>query len=139
MDRKQALKEKLPELQKYFSSREEIATVYLIGSFGTEHYTRLSDIDFAILFNHKMTLMEEMEVSANLSIILDREDVDLVNLNKARVDLQHEILRTGEIIFERDRFTTADFIEDTLRHYFDFGLTLKKMKDDFREQLREGL
>lgn len=137
MSRKNALKEKLPMLLDYFSSKEEIATALLFGSFGTKLCSELSDLDIALIFNKKISLMEEMKISADLSLILGREDVDLVNLNESIVDLSHEILCTGEIIYEKDRLMTADFVENTLNHYFDYGLTLKKMKEDFWEQLRE--
>jgi len=137
MSRKKAIQDKLPELLDYFSSREAILTVFVFGSFGTEQCTELSDLDLAIIFNRKVSLMEEMKISADLSLILGRDDVDVVNLNEARVDLCHEILYTGEIIYERDKIITADFIENALKRYFDYGLTLKKIKEDFWEQLRE--
>ncbi|MDO9534820.1 MAG: nucleotidyltransferase domain-containing protein [Bacillota bacterium] len=137
MSRENALKEKLPELLDYFSSKEVILTVLLFGSFGTEACTELSDMDIALILNRKVSLMEEMKISADLSLILGRDDVDVVILNETMVDLRHEILCNGDIIFEKDRLITADFVENTLNHYFDYGLTLKKMKDDFWEQLRE--
>jgi hypothetical protein len=51
------------------------------------------------------------------------------------VDLAHEILSTGEIIYEKDEIITADFVEQTLKHYFDYGISLKKMKAAFFEGL----
>lgn len=137
MSRKNALKEKLPALQSYFSAHEDVLTVLLFGSFGTDLYTKQSDLDIAILFKRKIPLLEEMKIAADLALILGRDDLDLVNLNEVRVDLCHEILCDGEIIYEKDRLLTANFIEKTLKQYFDYGLTLKKMKDDFWEQLKE--
>jgi predicted nucleotidyltransferase len=137
MSRKEALQEKLPALLSYFSAQENILTVLLFGSFGTDLYNTQSDLDIAILFKKKSPLLEEMKIAADLTLILERDDIDLVNLNDARVDLCHEILCSGEIIYEKDRLLTANFIEKTLKHYFDYGLTLKKMKDDFWEQLKE--
>ncbi len=138
MMRKEALKNKLPALQDYFNSNNDILTVYLFGSFGTSDYnSSLSDLDLAILFRCKQSLMKEMKINADLSMLLQRDDVDLVNLNKSRVDISHKIIRTGEIIYEEDRIKTADFIEKTLKHYFDYGITLKKIKADLLDLLKE--
>jgi len=47
-------KEKISELRIYFSNHEDIATVYLFGSYGTELYDpERSDIDLAILYKGK--------------------------------------------------------------------------------------
>lgn len=125
-------------LCEYFNTKVNIATVYLFGSFGTLSYNNfLSDIDLAILFFKKPSLKEEMQISAELSIILKKEDVDLTVLNELRVDICHEILCTGEIIYERERKTTADFVEKTLKYAFDYGFTLTKIKEDFYNNLKE--
>jgi len=117
---------------------EDITTVYLFGSFGTSVYNpHSSDIDLAIITKKELSLMEEMKISAKISIILERDRVDVIHLNKARVDICHEILATGEIIYEEDAMITADFLEKTLQHYFDFGIPLQKIKVDFFNMLKE--
>jgi hypothetical protein len=40
-------------------------------------------------------------------------------------------------MFERDPLVTADFIEKTLKTYFDYGLTIRKFWNDFRQGIRE--
>lgn len=138
MMRKFFLKEKIKELREYFNSKEEIATVFLFGSYGTEFYDpERSDIDLAIIFTRYLNLKEEMLIDAEISIIIRRDDVDITNLNKSRVDICHQILSTGEIIYEKDKLATVSFIEKTLKHYFDYGITLHKLKVDFVEALRE--
>jgi len=136
--RQDALTDKMPALLDYFASNEVIATVFLFGSFGTAAYIpSRSDLDLAIIFSCEQSLFEEMKIGAEISVILERDSVDIVNLNKARVDLSHEILSSGEIIYEKDRLKTADFVEQTLQHYFDYGIPLKKIKADFMEALKE--
>ena len=136
--RRKALRDKLPLLLDYFTSDSTILTVYLFGSFGTSNYVPpLSDLDLAIVFDNDKTLMEEMKISADISTMLEREDVDIVNLNKARVDLCHDIISTGDLIHEKDKIKTADFVEQTLKFYFDYGITLKMIREDFLESLKE--
>ncbi|MBM7622963.1 type VII toxin-antitoxin system MntA family adenylyltransferase antitoxin [Sporohalobacter salinus] len=126
------------ELIDYFREDDRIMTVYLFGSYGTEYETKLSDIDLAILFNDdSISMMEEMGIAAEIEFKLDFDEVDLVNLNKASVILQHEIISKGVKIFEREELYTAEFVEKTLKYYFDFGLVYKKFKDDYQEGLRE--
>jgi len=130
--------ENITELNNYFASHKDIATVYLFGSYGTELYDpQRSDIDLAIIFSRYLDLKEEMLIDAEISMIIGRDDVDITNLNKARVDICYQILSTGENIYEKDRLVTVDFVEKTLKYYFDYGITLYKMKVDFVEALKE--
>lgn len=140
MMRKEALKDKLSLMLDYFASDDSIITVYLFGSFGTNNYVpSLSDIDLAIVFGDHKSIKEEMKISADISILLEREDVDVVNLSQTRVDLSHEIISTGEIIYEKDKIKTADFVEQTLQQYFDYGIPLKKLREEFLESLKGGI
>jgi len=136
--RKEALHDKLLALLDYFASSNTINTVYLFGSFGTSDYVpAFSDLDMAVIFSSEKSILEEMKISADIAVLLEREDVDVVNLNKARVDLSHEIISSGEIIYEKDKMKTADFVEQTLQHYYDYGISLMKIKEDFLEALKE--
>ena len=135
---KDTLQNKMTELKNYFASHEDISTVFLFGSYGTDYYDPdRSDLDLAIIFKRNLSLKEEMLVDAEISIILGQDEVDITNLNKARVDISHQILSTGEIIYEENKLVTADFIEKTLKHYFDYGIPLSMMKADFFEALKE--
>lgn len=126
----------IKKLASFFRKENNILTVYLFGSYGTDEQTELSDIDIAILFADTVSMLEELSIAAEIEFILKQGQIDLLNLNKASVILQHRVISTGKEIFERDSLTTADFIENTLKFYFDYGLVYKKFRDDFREELR---
>ncbi len=79
-----------------------------------------------------------MLIDADISVILGSDKLDVVNLNKARVDICYQVLATGTIIYERDSIITADFVEKTLKHYFDHGLALEKMKKDTLVFIKEN-
>ena len=133
------LKAKMIDLKNYLKNHRDIATVYLFGSYGTLLYDpELSDIDLAIIFSRGLTLKEEMLVDAEISVILESDNLDVVNLSKARVDICYKVLATGTIIYERNNILTADFVEKTLKHYFDHGLALEKMKEDTVEVIKEN-
>jgi len=133
------VKEKMTDLKKYFKNHGDIATVYLFGSYGTSLYDPvLSDIDLAIIFSRDLALKEEMLIDAEITVIFESDNLDLINLNKARVDICYQVLATGTIIYERNSILTADFVEKTLKHYFDHGIALEKMKEDTFEVIKEN-
>lgn len=132
------IKEKINNLTSYFNGHGDIATVYLFGSYGTELYdSERSDIDLAIIYSRDLTLKEEMLIDAEITLILESDNVDVVNLNKARVDISYQVLATGKLIYERDKIITADFVENVLKHYFDHGLALEEIKADTYEVIKE--
>ena len=133
------IREKLTQLEDYFKKAEDIIAVYLFGSYASGSQTELSDIDFAILFNKDVDtdLMREMEIMAQISLIIKKEDVDLVNLNKAPIYLQHEIIKTGELIFEREQDKLSDFIYYVLTYYYDEKIRLDKYYREYEKALKE--
>ena len=124
------------ELLNFFRKQTQILTVFIFGSHGTEYENKMSDIDFGILFENKISLMEELTIAGEIEMIVEKE-IDLVTLNKANVILKYKIVKTGEIIFERNKIITSDFKENLLKEYFDFGYKLKKIKNGFHETLKE--
>ena len=132
-------KEKMNHLQNYFKNDKDIILVYLFGSYGTERETSLSDIDFAVLFNKKreIDLRREMEIMAQISLLLNIEKVDLVNLNKAPVCLQHEIISSGDLIFERDELQTANFVKQVLTFYYDERIRAEKFYKIYNKVIKE--
>ena len=124
-------------LTDYFKNEPLINCVYIFGSFGTRQQTPLSDLDIAVLFSDDVPLMEELKHTAEVSSLLGLEDIDLINLNKAPVHLQHEILLKGTKIFDRTPKFTQDFIEKVLEIYHDYQGIIRKYREDFHESLME--
>ena len=51
--------------------------------------------------------------------------------------LAKHMLATGSIILEIDNILTANFVEVTLKHYFDHAIALEKMKEETKAALKE--
>ncbi|EEG79083.1 type VII toxin-antitoxin system MntA family adenylyltransferase antitoxin [Dethiobacter alkaliphilus] len=136
------LDDKLLALRELFPALPHVQTVFLFGSYGTEYQTPLSDIDFAVYFNKKVSVDDEADLLSKLSIALDTDRVDLVNLNKAPLSLQFNVISEGKIIYERDYIATCDFIEKVIKYYQDYAITLHKFNrvydQSFREAYRDG-
>ncbi|WP_422446105.1 type VII toxin-antitoxin system MntA family adenylyltransferase antitoxin [Thermoanaerobacterium sp. DL9XJH110] len=126
----------IEELKKYISRNKNILALYIFGSIGTDHESITSDIDLAILFQNNPLLFEELEIESNISQIFERDDIDLVNLNKAPIDICHQVLYTGELLYCSDEITLADFKERVFNIYGDYGITLKNFYDDYMKGLR---
>ncbi len=137
MTRREYLKEELPALCHFFKKHERVLLALLFGSFGTPNMHSCSDIDIAVLLAEDISLMEELAMSAELSVLLGRDDIDLVLLRHAPVNVAYRALATGDVIYSRDPETVADFVEETLNRYLDFGLRLQEIDRDFDLSLKE--
>jgi len=127
------------KINNYLESMSEILTVYIFGSFATGSQTKLSDIDFAILFAGNIPLIKEMEINAEISSLLGNDNIDLVNLNKTPVYIQHKVISTGSVIHEKDCLKTKDFIEEVLEIHHDYSIIFEKYNRDFYQGLKEEL
>ena len=105
------------ELLSFLEGCKNINTVYIFGSHGTK---------------------QKMNLEAEIEKMVERE-VDIVSLNKCNILLKYRVISEGQKIFERDEIKTADFIEDVLKNYFDFGMKLKHFYEDFQEGMREEI
>lgn len=130
---------KMHGLVQFFSSIPEILTVYIFGSYGTENQTKLSDIDFGVLFTKKIPMMREMEINAEISSMLGMDNIDMVNLNSTPVYFQHKVISSGDIIYEKNGLKTQEFVENVLEIQHDYSIILEKFNLDFEEGLKEEL
>jgi len=118
-------------LRHYFKTyRPKIILVIIFGSHGTDDQKPESDLDFAILFQENIDLYQEMNLLAKLSDILQFENIDLVNLNKAPVTLQFNALG-GKIIYEHDHALTSDYMEKVFTIYGDYAPVISAFDQDF--------
>lgn len=131
------IKEKIQELTAFIRQKENIIALYIFGSYGTKYQHLSSDMDFAVLFKDRLSLYEELELESDISQIFKRDDIDIVNLNKAPIDISHQVLYTGDLLFCKDEILLADFKERVFNIYGDYGIVLKKFYDDYQEGLRE--
>ncbi len=122
------------DLEKYFKSfQPEISLAILFGSYGTEQQRADSDLDFAVLFNTQVDIYAEMRLLSDLTGLLGIENIDLVNLNKASIVVQHEAL-AGKIIYEKNPIITSDYFEKVIKYYCDYAPVLNKFDREFLEE-----
>ncbi len=122
------------ELKEYFASfQPEISLAILFGSYGSEQQRADSDLDFAVLFNTEADIYVEMKLLSGLSQLLGIENIDLVNLNRASIVIQHQAL-AGRLIYEKDPIMTSDYFEKVIKYYCDYMPVLNKFDREFLEE-----
>lgn len=124
----------------YFSRCSEVVAVYLFGSQAKGKARERSDIDIAILledgidshgyFDLMLKYMEELERIFN-------KRVDMVILNNARPLLQHQVLRYGKLLYERDRQARVRFEVSSRKIYFDIKPALEAQSKALFKQIKE--
>lgn len=134
-----SVQEKREEIEQYFAEQGEVIAAYLFGSHQTEYETPMSDVDFAVLFSRdkKIYLFREMEIMSELSRILKYEDTDLVNLNKVPILLQHEIISSGRLLYEKDKNKVNNFVYYVLTFAYDEKIRAEKFYRLYEASLKE--
>ncbi|HKM16761.1 MAG TPA: nucleotidyltransferase domain-containing protein [Limnochordia bacterium] len=126
------------KIKQYLSDSEGVAAALLFGSYGTPYQTPLSDVDIAVLFRpgYQVSLDQELQISSDLSAISGEEDINLVNLNKAPLTLQFEVLSTGRTLIKKDLYL-EDFHEYVCKRHADYRIDLDQFNRDYDAALRE--
>jgi predicted nucleotidyltransferase len=85
-----------------FASRHvDIVAIYIFGSVATAKNRSGSDIDVAIMVRGQVKGMERVQLETSFSNFMEK-DVDLIIFGEATPLLQHQILKYGCLIYERD-------------------------------------
>jgi predicted nucleotidyltransferase len=113
----------LSELLSDVFESNRVIIAYLFGSVAEDVARVDSDIDFAVLLPSDMDTDEQwkrqLSMMYSIGERLHRDDVDVVVLNKAPVELQHQALKHGKILYCSDGHARVDFEVAVLRRYFD--------------------
>ena len=118
----------LAQLRDFFNQQPTVAAVYLFGSYGTEYEYHKSDIDLGVIFSLPMSLSDELEMDARLSLsVMTEREIDFVNLNNAPISLQFRALREGLLIYEGNYLKHSDFIEQVIKNHFEYQLNYPEL------------
>ena len=125
------IENKINVLVDYIKLNKNILAFWIVGSYGTELQREESDIDFAILFEKDIPVLEEMKISSDISDILSYENIDTIDLKKAPITLQFKVLKEGRTLYEADFVKISDYIEYVLRRYRDEKYYLDSFMKDY--------
>ncbi len=124
----------MPFLLEYLAAQPDVVAAYLFGSVAEGRARLQSDVDIAVLL--AADLDEEARFDRRLRMGWEVERIigrptDLVVLNDAPPLLQHQVLKHGRLMFERDRAARVEFEVRAGKIYAD----LKPMYDFFKSAL----
>lgn len=131
---------RLRAIRDCLAVQDDVAAVYLFGSFGTEFQGKYSDIDFGVVYRpgEQPDLRRELQLEAELSLLLGTDYIDLINLNRAPLQLRFKAISQGRILYEGYPDELSDFLEETYCLYGDYQVDLKTYYDEYRRALQEA-
>jgi predicted nucleotidyltransferase len=138
------LLDKLKDFIETVKENKIILAVYLFGSYAAGRQTLLSDVDIAVLFfrtiKPEQILSERLRLLGELSIILGRDDIDLVVLNEAPPALGYRVIKDGQLLYTRDgaKSQLIDYQVRVMNLYFDYLPTQKIFSDGLARRLKGG-
>jgi len=127
---------------RYFKGTDEVSTLYIFGSLGKGKTTGESDIDIAVLIDESKLRTRNFELLKRkyyaASPTFSMRPVDIVILNTALPFLKHQVLKTGRVLFDKNRSLRVRFTERAITEYLDFkpieDIYLKAVARRFREK-----
>lgn len=124
------IKERMVEVGSVFEDYDYIAAAYLFGSHVCGSNNALSDLDIAILLKENSPsgialLDEKLLLEYRLQSHFRVNQVDLVELNSQGSVFQHNIIKTGKLIYDNDSQFRQMFETKVILDYCDFQPTLR--------------
>lgn len=117
------------KIKNIFLQEPEAIAVYLFGSIAAGKAGPNSDVDLAVLFDPELS--KERKFDLRLHYIFKLEDgigmpVDVVDLSTVSLVFQHRVLRTGVLVYEKDKKKRIMYEVCLRREYFDFRYYLDR-------------
>ncbi len=130
------------KLKDIFENHAYIASAYLFGSQVSGKVTTDSDVDIAILLKDdapkgKELIHEEDYLAYRVAMMLGVKEVDLIDLNSKGIVFQHNVLRTGVLIYDSDTAFRIKFETEVIIRFCDFEPTLRYI-EKLQRQSRIG-
>lgn len=114
------------KIEKYASLKNNIEVVYLFGSGATGKMRHTSDLDIAIMSTCQIDGFERITLETELSNLLNM-DVDLVIFHQSQVLLQHQILKYGRLLYEKDSKVRVQQETSARREYLETRFLFRKL------------
>lgn len=123
----------------YFKGQDEVSALYIFGGYAKGRKTEESDIDVGILVDESRLKRRNFEffkkkyyaASPTFSMRL----VDIVILNTAPPFLKQQVLKTGSVLFDRNRKLRIRFTTNSIIEYLDY----KPIQDTYLKALTKRI
>ena len=119
-------------LSEIFQSEPDVLAAWLFGSVAKGRATPLSDVAFAILLRNdapagldRLVLLDRLARRLAKALGMSEREVDVEPLNDQAIVFQYDVIRTGQLIYERDPKACRLFAWRVVTRYLDFRPTLE--------------
>ena len=106
-----------------------LQAVYLYGSFLSDSFSDESDLDIAVKAERRLDNQERWRIQEDLAGICGR-DVDLLDLDRASLVMQFEVVSAGERIYCADEKPIAHYETLLYSRYLDFNRIRKPIVEE---------
>jgi len=134
--------DELDVLRTCLAARSEILEAYLFGSLGRGDSSPHSDLDVAVFIDDSspgsFPYGYRSDLASALARALQRDDVDVVLLNRAGPLLYQRVLRDGVRILSRDLAATTTREGRALSRYCDYLPQLRKIEALHAARIERG-
>ena len=109
----------------------ELSLAYLFGSRVDSEPGPLSDYDFAVLTDEEQDVPAlRARLAHELAIILETDKIDVVNLNRAPIELAYAVIAQGRLLYQRDEATRVEYEARVMGLYGDYLPVLRAQRRD---------
>jgi len=119
----------------------QVILAYLFGSQARGEAGPLSDVDIAVMFapdlSKQIRFQHILNLSYGLGVILQRNDVQVVDLAEASPLLRHRVYYDGRLLYCPDDTVRVKFEMTALRDYVDTA-PLRRLKEKYIVQRFAG-
>jgi len=122
---------------EYLAGQDDVVAAYLFGSHAADRARPSSDVDIAVVLRRadkQMRFERRLQLMTALSDTCGC-DADVIVLDDASPILQHQVLKHGQRIYERDRQARVEFEVRAGKVYAD----LKPMYDLHTDELLQTI
>ncbi len=114
------------------AEKHTLTLVVLFGSQATGRVHSSSDIDIAVLGNHKI---DRLSIGAELEELFERNDLEVVDLSMASPTLMYVIVEDGILLYETQEDYFFDWKMHAIRTWMETSW-LRRMRD---KKMLEGV
>lgn len=114
------------KLSQHLVNLPSVKLVYLFGSHAKGQSSQRSDVDIALLL--KEPILNSLQTKLDLLDLFQNlvgEEVDITLLNTAGSVLKYQVVKNGQLLFERSPGDHKKFQISAWKEYFDFQPTLE--------------
>jgi hypothetical protein len=138
-----AFKTHKKQIINVFNGDDSIETAFLIGSVARGEASKLSDIDFAVYWNHSFFVNHDNILKLKLALLiklvsaLEFDDIQIVTLNNCSPAVKFHALKEGIVLKETSEKIITELRYEVIRDYLDTQYIRNAINEIVKESINE--